>query len=209
MKYTKSAFLDTIDFLKTIIYIFDLIVQIGYIGYLVYRISQGNGILITNIVLLAISFGYLLYHLITTKEFYTIEEVETKKEVKLIVKVLKRIVNAIVIGLSIYQLAINPDISGIDLFLTFIMVLGFMFSILGDIVLKVINSKAQLIISSLKYDLNELREQYPVARKPVDFIEKKMELTVDTRMVKRIKVVNHRQEMKLRRKKVFTKKTTL
>ena len=133
MKYTKSAFCDTADFIKTIIYILDVLIQIGYIGYLTYRICHGTGFLITNLILLVISSIYLIYYFATTREFYTVDEVETKKAVKLIFKVLKRIVNTIVIGLSIYQLAVKQDISNIDLLITFVMILGLILSILGDL----------------------------------------------------------------------------
>lgn len=207
MKYTKNAFLDTFDFIKKIIYYFDLIVQIGYIGYLSYRLVHENGIIIMNIIMLVISGGYLIYHLVTTREFYTQDQTENKKIVKLIVKILKRIVNLVVIGLSIYQLTIDPNISNIDILLTLLLVLGFMFSILGDMIVKVINSKISLIWNSVKYDLNLLKEEHPViASKTVDFIGSKMSLKVDINTLRKIKKVNHRQEMKARRKNVFEEK---
>ena len=160
MKYTKSAFLDTFDFIKTIIYIIDLIVQISYIGYLSYRIIDGVGFVVTNVILLVISAGYLLYHLLTTKEFYTVEEVESKKTAKIIVKIAKRIVNLVIIGLSIYQIAISTDVNNMTLFTTMMLILGFIISIFGDIIVKIINDKAMLIFSAIKYDLNQLREEH-------------------------------------------------
>lgn len=207
IKYTKSAFLDTFDFIKKIIYSFDLLVQVGYIGYLSYRIIQQIGFMVTNIILLVISGCYLIYHLLTTKEFYTYEQTENKKTVKLIVKILKRMVNLIVIGLSIYQLAINPNVSNMDILLALLLILGFMFSILGDLIVKVINSKCTLIINSIKYDLNVLKEEHPIlASKPVDFIGSKVNLKIDGKSLQKIKEVNHRQEMKERRKRDFFKR---
>lgn len=207
MKYTKNAFLDTFDFIKKIIYYFDLLVQVGYIGYLSYKIIQQSGFMVTNIILLAISVCYLLYHLITTKEFYTYEQTENKKTVKTIVKILKRLVNLVVIGLSVYQLSTNPNVSNIDILLMLLLIVGFMFSILGDIIIKLINSKCILIINSIKYDLTILKEEHPVlASKPIDLLGSKIGLKVDNNSIKKIKEVNYRQEMKERRKRDFLKK---
>ena len=212
MKYTKSAFLDTFDFIKTIIYIIDLIVQISYIGYLSYRIIDGVGFVVTNVILLVISAGYLLYHLLTTKEFYTVEEIENKKTAKTIVKIVKRIVNLVIIGLSIYQMAISTDVNNMTLFTTMMLILGFIISICGDIIVKIVNDKAKLIFNAFKYDLYKLREDnYEVVcainalTKKINLDIKEIPLDVDNKMVTRIKNANHRQELKARRKRVFAK----
>ncbi len=210
MKYTKSAFLDTFDFIKTIIYIIDLIVQISYIGYLSYRIIDGVGFVVTNVILLIVSAGYLLYHLLTTKEFYTVEEVESKKTAKLIVKIVKRIVNLVILGLSIYQLAVSTDINNMTLLTTMMLILGFITSIFGDVIVKIVNDKAKLIFNAFKYDLYKLREDnYDVVCAINFFIKnldiKKIPLEVDNQMVTKIKNANHRQELKARRKRVFVK----
>ena len=209
MKYTKSAFLDTVDFIKKIVYSSDLIIQISYICYIVYRLVQQIGILVTNIILLCVSFVYLIYHLVTTREFYTPEQNENKKSVKLIVKIIKRLVNIVVIGISIYQLTIRTEISNLDILLTLMLVLGFMVAVLGDIIVKIINSKISLILNALKYDLSIMREEHPlVASKPINLIDEKIGLSVDSNMIKEIKDANHRQEMKNRRKKAFLKKNS-
>ena len=212
MKYTKSDFLDTFDFIKTIIYIIDLIVQISYIGYLSYRIIDGIGFLVTNVILLVISAGYLLYHLLTTKEFYTVEEIGNKKTAKTIVKIVKRIVNLVIIGLSIYQMAISTDVNNMTLFTTMMLILGFIISICGDIIVKIVNDKAKLIFNAFKYDLYKLREDnYEVVcainalTKKINLDIKEIPLDVDNKMVTRIKNANHRQELKARRKRVFAK----
>lgn len=212
MKYTKSAFLDTFDFIKTIIYIIDLIVQISYIGYLSYRIIDRVGFVVTNVILLVISASYLLYHLLTTKEFYTVEEVESKKTAKIIVKIAKRIVNLVIIGLSIYQIAISKNVNNMTLFTTMMLILGFIISIFGDIIVKIINDKAMLIFSAIKYDLNQFREEHFIVTGAINALTKRINLDikeipleVDNQIVTKIKNANHRQELKARRKRVFAK----
>lgn len=210
MKYTKSAILDTFDFIKRIIYVIDIIVQLGYIGYMTYRIISKTGFIVPNIILLILSFGYFIYHIATTREFYTIDEIESKKEVKIVIKISKRLVNAVVIGLSIYQLIVITDISNVKILTTLMMILGFVLSLIGDFIVKLINTKAMLIINSLKYDLNEIKAVHPViAGKPIDFIDKKMGFdinNIDPNMIKQMKDANYRQEMKARRQRDFNKK---
>ena len=162
--------------------------------------------------MLVISAGYLLYHLLTTKEFYTVEEVESKKTAKIIVKIAKRIVNLVIIGLSIYQIAISTDVNNMTLFTTMMLILGFIISIFGDIIVKIINDKAMLIFSAIKYDLNQFREEHFIVTGAINALTKRINLDikeipleVDNKMVTRIKNANHRQELKARRKRVFAK----
>lgn len=210
MKYTKSAIIDTIDFIKRIIYVVDLIVQLCYIGYMIYRIISKTGFIITNIILLALSFGYFIYHIATTREFYTLDEIESRNNVKIVVKISKRVVNSAVTCLSIYQLIVITDISNMKILTTLMMILGFILSLIGDFIIKLINSKAMLIINSIKYDLNEIKDAHPVvAGKPIDFIDKKMGFdinNIDPNMIKQMKDANYRQEMKARRQRDFNKK---
>ena len=54
-----------------------------------------------------------------------------------------------------------------------------------------------------------MREEHPlVASKPINLIDEKIGLSVDSNMIKEIKDANHRQEMKNRRKKAFLKKNS-
>ena len=71
------------------------------------------------------------------------------------------------------------------------------------------SSKISLILNALKYDLSIMREEHPlVASKPINLIDEKIGLSVDSNMIKEIKDANHRQEMKNRRKKAFLKKNS-
>lgn len=207
MKYTKSAFLSMFDFIKKIIYSFDLLVQVGYIGYLSYRVFKSIGINITNIILLIISVSYLIYHILSTKEFYTQEQKENKKKIKLIFKILKRIINVIVIIISIYQLLNITYISNIDILFTMLLILGFIISIIGDLLFIVINTKITIVYNSIKYDINIFKEEHPIIMsKPYEFINSKMSLKVTQDTIEKIKKMNYHQEMKGRRKRDFFKK---
>ena len=57
--YTKSVFNKTIEDLKSIAFFSALFLQIFQIGYLVYALCIGSGIMAANIVLLILSTAYL------------------------------------------------------------------------------------------------------------------------------------------------------
>lgn len=213
MKYTKSAILDSFDFIKRIIYIFELIIQLLYIGYLSYKIISNNGILAINIILLVLTVYYLVYYIATTREFYTHEQKVNKKTVKLCIKISKRIVNAIVIVISIYQLVLNSSANdNINMLMTLMMIFGYVLSIIGDIIVGLINNKIVIIINAVKYDLDELRNNHYKLAGIANFITNKFDidiksipLDVDKTMLAKIKKVNYRQEQKTRRYKDFKK----
>ena len=212
MKHTYNAFLDTLDFIKRMIYLFDLLFQILYLGYLAYRIIFSSGFYYFNIALAAVSFGYFIYHLASTKEFYTLEQSENRRKTKLVFTAIKRVINLLVIGLSVYEVITSTNSNNIDLLITFVMVLGYMFLIFGDIIVNIINAKIKLILNAARYDLDKFREEHLVATGMINSITKKMnidiktlDLKVDEKMLAKIKRVNYKQEIKARRKKDYKK----
>ena len=210
MKYTRSAILDTIFFVKTIIYIVDLCIQIGYVTYLSIRIATDTGIFVTNLILLIISSLYLLFHLVTTKEFYTRDEKILRSKTRKAFKITKRIVNSMVVFISVYNLIISKETDNAQLLTTLFMLGGFVTNITNDIILKLINDKIMLIFSAFKYDCDNLREEHFLVTDGVNLVTKvfrfdvrSIPLQVDPKMLERIKRINHRQEMKDRRRKDF------
>lgn len=211
VKYTKSAILDVFDFIKRLIYFGEISIQVIYIGYLSFRLITNSGILLANIMLLILSLGYLIYFIATTREFYTLEQSESKKEIKLVVKISKRIVSLCVLGISIYNLIINPDATSIEIVLTVLLIFGFAGSIIGDSLVSMINSKIQLIGSSFKYDVSRFSEEHGIAAAgikkafKIDLDEVAGEVSEKT--VNKIKIVNYKQEQKARRKADFRRKS--
>lgn len=159
IKYTTSATLDTFDFIKRTMFGLDVINQLFYIGYVVYRIILAQGYLVFNIILLTITLGDFIFHLSTMREFYTKEQKETRKIVRLITKWSKRAIRIVLITLSIISLAQNgPNVTFIDLLMTLLMIFGFLFSIISEVIVKVINSRTSLIKNAFYYDIEEFKK---------------------------------------------------
>lgn len=160
---SKGVILDTLDTIKRFFLAIDITIQLTYIGYLVFAVATGKGILVANILLLIISLAYLVYFLFTTKEWYTREEKKTRARVKKISKTVKRVINAIVIVFSIIDLCTQP-FSGMSLLMTIVMIVGFILSIAMEVLAtSYIEHRKKLIFEAIKRDVS-------VISKPVGFV---------------------------------------
>lgn len=205
LKYTTSSIRDTYDFIKQAIFIFDTIFQVFYIGYLIFRIWTKTGFLALNIILLTITLFYFVYNLVTNREFYTDEQKKQRSVIRNISKIIKRLVNFTVIGLAVYRLYIDgSQVDNITMLLTVIMILGFVFSVVFDLLIMLIDRRSKLIEASIYYDAELFRENHALITKflrmnKVD-IEEIFPSVTNPKMVEKIKETNHRQESKRLRK---------
>ena len=69
--YTRAATLKIYDDLKKFLFIFSASMQALYIGYLIYALAVGAGLLFVNIALMALSASYLT--------FIIVQQVKQKK----------------------------------------------------------------------------------------------------------------------------------
>lgn len=159
IKYTKSATLDTLDFVKKTVSVLDIINQSFYIAYVTYRLILQMGYLAINIILLILTVSDLVFQLSTLREFYTKEQRETRKIVRVSIKWVKRTIRIILITLSIVNLVQNAaTVTLIDLLMTLLMIFGFIFSIVSDVVLKIINNRMAVIRNAFYYDIEEFKK---------------------------------------------------
>lgn len=207
-KYTKNSILDSIDVIKRIIFITLLIIQLSYISYLVYRIIGSKGNIVTNIILLVISFGYLVYQLITRREFYTLKENANRKKAKLVVKVSKYVVKLYIIVISVVTI-INYPINEVTIDLIAIMLLigAFLGSLVLDFILYILNNQSNLILNSVLYDVTVFRERHStkdyLIKTVLDIDLEELVPAADSEIVDKITDANKRQEDKMKRKMRF------
>lgn len=212
LKYTKSAVSDTLDFIKRLIYVFQIVIQLVYIGYFVYRLVDNLGNKIGNIILLLISAGCLLFQIVTTKEFYTKKQILQKKTVKQTFKVTKYLVNIGIIALAVISLVNgNADNENAAMLITFLMMLGVLFSILFDVILVLIDKQMALIHSALLYDIEIFKEDREIPTALIKIIgldlKKLFPKFDDKKAIEKVIKVNYKQEQKKVRKGDFHKKT--
>lgn len=210
LNYTRSSIDDTLVFIKRLIFVFDLLIQFIYIGYLVFRMLSNMGLLIANISLITLSVIYLLYFLLTRQEFYTKEDIKKRKSVSWIFKILKRIINLTVITMAIITLVDKTsEIDNITLLFTILMICGFMFSLLFDIIKYLIDCKYQLICDALKYDAYNMRKQHRLLTQAIDHLTKDsisdLDLDVDKKQIDKLNIVRTNSILRRKRKKNFMK----
>lgn len=206
-KYTYNSTKDTFDLIKTFIYIFNSIIQVSYITYMTYRIINQSGNMILDIILLVISFVYLLIYLITTREFYTKQQLKLRKIIKYIFKGVKYIVNSIIVISALLILLNNENqTDNFTMLMSLIMIFGYIFMLIFDFIMILIDKQLSLIENSLYYDI----ENFTSNKKFLSFLVEMSGLNISNlpkveneSMIRKIKVVSHRQENKKMRKKYF------
>ena len=152
--YTKSVFNKTIEDLKSIAFFSALFLQIFQIGYLVYALCIGSGIMAANIVLLILSTAYLGFMLYI--QWQKTAKV-TEKILKQIYHWSKRLIKLFTLGVSIYGLFITAsDIvtikSLVSIILLVFMLIAWLFDVLFSLIVIVIERRTALFFDAMKMD---------------------------------------------------------
>lgn len=206
--------LDTLDFIKKSIYFSNLVIQIIYIIYLVFRIYNQMGYALANLGLLLVTVSYLLYYVFKRKEFYTSDETDSKKFIKNVIKNIKRLIHLCLIIIAVTQL--NFQASSNDnmlLLITVLMILGFLFSIFLDLLQVIIDKRIELVKNSVLYDVEKLRSGKKLKSAFFEMGMKGFNVDLDElfpkvengKKIKAIKDVHDKQKNKAMRKRRFKK----
>lgn len=211
-EYTKSSVLDTYDFIKEMIYYANLVIQLFYIGYLSFRLYGQVGYHFSNIALLALTLVYFLYYILTKREFYTKENIESHKFIRKVIKNSKRIIHLYLIYLAVSELYLHPtDNDNMLLLITILMIFGFLFSIFLDMLLDNIEKRIEIIKDSIFYDFKRFKRE----KKTLGFVADKFLKGYDIHLdeiikpmddlgkVEAVKRVHHRQKNKAIRRRSF------
>lgn len=203
LKYTRGVIGDTIDAIKRLARAIEIIVQIVYIAYLIISIVIGTGVLFANIALLTVSALYFIYDLASTREFYTKTQEKQRERVKLTVKITKRITHIIVITIAIIELATSP-FNAVPLIMTFIMIVGFILSLVVDIAISAVEERKELIVTAVALDLKP--------QKVIDVVHKitrhkpTEEELEEEKIRERLEEICKEQKEKKKRKKLWLQK---
>lgn len=207
IKYTRSATLDTFDFIKRVIYYSDIGIQFSYILYVIYRLIFNMGNFILNIALLSITSLYLIYYLATKREFYTEDLKKQRKIVRLVVKWIKRAIYVYLITASVYALAFAPTPNdNMAILMTLLMIVGLIFSFIFDLTVKEIDKRISLVGAAVLYDIEQFTKQRTKTTKALKLMAIDLSAApkvVDEKMIKRLHKVDEEQAHKAERKKHY------
>lgn len=212
LKHTKAAILETFDFVKTIISVFQLLIQTVYVGYVTYRLFVKTGELTVNIILLILASAYLIFQLLTIREFYTKRQLINRRWIRWAYKLTKYSVNAYIIVMAIQSL--NGSQTGNAnmgvVITTTLMIGGIVLSIFSEVITLLINKQIAFISNSFLYDMdtfkaNHEKKTWVINKLGLD-LDEMFPRVSDRKVIERIKKVRNRQELKKVRKIAFKNK---
>ncbi len=154
LDYTIVAVKKTVDDFKKILFFSTVVMQLFYIAYLVYATSTGRGFFPINVGLLFLSvayFGFFLY----------VSQNEAKKGVKKLGKKVytytKLFVNLLSLGIMIYGLfSTAGNLTAVSLLFTVFMGILWLFQVLFQFLVYIVESRAKLIIDGMKIDFENI-----------------------------------------------------
>ena len=153
---TKETIRRTSIKMKKVAHITEIMVQLFYMGYLVFALFMQRGIAITNGILLVICCAYFLFYVITVKYKYTKKEKLQRKRVKRLVKWAKIIIKIVVIGFAIGEMIMfeeNRTISSSVLLA--IMIVSLLITIILDLLVTAITNEMELIYGAFMKDMEK------------------------------------------------------
>ena len=159
--YTQAAAKQIAADFQKVLYIISVCSQAVYIGYLLYALFAGAGVLWVNIVLLAISSAYFAFFLITTK----CGRHPGGAKAKIIQKTGKRVYKYCKMLLKIYPLALTiygfyqttEKVSFFALLLVCFMIIGWILQIVFEVFGAIFSNRFALIMDGVKADVEEIK----------------------------------------------------
>ena len=154
LDYTKSVFAKTIEDLKSIAFYSALILQTLQLGYLIYALCVGLGILVANIILLLLTSAYLGFMLYL--HWGTVGK-KLQSIMKTTYQWSKRAIKLFTLGISVYGLWITASEtittkSLISIILLVFMLIAWVLEVLFSLILRVVERRASLLLDAMKMD---------------------------------------------------------
>ena len=158
LDYTRGVFAKTLDDLKRLAFLFSLSLQIFQIGYLIYALCVGTGILAANIILLVLSTGYCGF--IFYMRRYAVAK-DTAKILKNIYAWSKRLIKLFTLGVSVYGLLVTAYEpvnvkSLISIVFLLFMVITWILDVLFSLLAYVFEKRKELFFDAIKMDMEPI-----------------------------------------------------
>ena len=210
--YSRAVFNKIIEDIKKFIFIFSLIMQTVYIGYLVYAIVIGAGILYVNITLLILAYTYAVFIVINQAKQKKISK-NAQATVKKIYRRSKIFVNAFTLASTLYGVFIaSSDAGTVAIILAAFTSIVWLLSVLLEILSYIFEKYAELITGAFEKDLYQFKKWLPGTDAPeikdktnrkIESLGTEYESTLDAKKIlrkaeKKIKKQEKRHELRER-----------
>lgn len=176
--YSRAVLFKISEDIKKFAFIFSLLTQIIYIGYLVYALIAGSGIFYANIILLVLSYTYSVFIVINRIKQSKKPE-DSEKNVKKIYRRAKICINALTLGATLYGIFIatsSPDTASV-IFASFTTI-TWLLSVLLEIVVVIFEKYSELVAAAIEKDLYQFKKWIPGTDAPE--IKEKVNRKIET-----------------------------
>ena len=160
LERTKAAFNKTVRDIKKLIFLFTLIGLFVNIASLAYSLIKKDSGAIVDWILLGVTLAYALFYLITTSFGKELDGKKSLKKIgKRVFKWMKRLVKVYTFTVAIYGLFAGSDIlSPLFILLTIGQILAVVLGLIFDLIIVIIERRAQLFIDGFMADTEGIRE---------------------------------------------------
>lgn len=159
--YTQAAAKQIAADFQKVLYIVSVFSQAVYIGYLIYALCAGAGVLWVNLALLAISAAYFVFFLIATRcgKFPGGAKAKiVQKTGKRVYKYCKLLIKIYPLALTIYGLYQTTEkVSFLALLLICFMMIGWILQIVFEVFGAIFSNRFSLIMDGVKADVEEIK----------------------------------------------------
>ena len=156
--YTQVAWKQVVADFQKVLYIIGVASQAVYIGYLLYSLIAGTGVLWVNIALFALSVAF--FH-VTTKGGKAPDGAKNKLVKKLgakIYKACKLLLRIYPIALTIYGLYQTAEhVSFLAILLVCMMIIGWILQIVFEVIGAILSNRFALMLDAVKADVEEIK----------------------------------------------------
>lgn len=193
--YSRAVLVKIADDIKRFSFIFSLLTQAVYIGYLVFALATGAGIFFANVVLLSLSATYAVFIVINRIKQQKLRK-DSTKTLKKTYRRIKIAINAFTLGATLYGIFIAADAPGAaTVILATFTAVTWMISILLEIAVSAFERYSELVTAAMEKDIYQLRKWIPGTDAP----------NIDTRVNKKIELLGGEYGSRLDAEKALRK----
>ena len=157
LDYTKAAILKIQEDLRKLLYWANLLMQLVYIIYLVYAVATSAGVMIANIILLAISVLYLAFFIFISFGGTNRLKKKARKVVGLVYKRSKQIIKVFTLGVMLYGIYTTANqATPISVIFSAFMIVSWLVPIVLEFLLKYFTARARLFVEALSADIEPI-----------------------------------------------------
>lgn len=160
--YTRAAIDKTLNDFKRFGFVFNIVIELLSISYLIYAIIAGAGVIYANIALAAVSLAYLAFYIIVGREP---EKKKLYAQTKSSYKAFKIAVHTVNLGIIVYGIYIaTEEPSFVSIVMAAATTVGWAINLLVTFSISYLSSKANFIIRAIEADIEE-------AKRPVEKVD--------------------------------------